>query len=94
MKTIYLGGEIRLLACLLACSLRVHKEIFRVSLLKSVLPFLTNQATRFISRGIGHFYFSGSFLLSFLLWYDFKILVKSRGGGTFLWLASSVNVRQ
>ena len=66
MKTIYLGGEIRLLACLLACLLRVYKEIFRVSLLKSVLPFLTNQATRFISRGIDHFYFSWSFLLSFL----------------------------
>ena len=28
------------------------------------------------------------------LWYDFKILVKSRGGGTFLCLALSVNVRQ
>ena len=37
-----------------------------------------------------HSYFSGNFLLSFLLWYDFKILVKSRGGGTFLSLASSV----
>ena len=59
-------------------------------LLKSVLPFLTNQAARFTSRGIGRSYFSGNFLLSFLLWYDFKILVKSRGGGTFLSLASSV----
>ena len=28
------------------------------------------------------------------LWYDFKILVKSREGGTFLSLASSVNVWQ
>ena len=28
------------------------------------------------------------------LWYHYKILVKSRGGGTFLCLALSVNVRQ
>ena len=41
-------------------------------------PFLINQTARFISRGIGRSYFSGNFLLSFLLWYDFKILVKSR----------------
>ena len=33
-------------------------------------------------------------LLSFLLWYDFKILVKSRGGGTFWCLALSGNVQQ
>ena len=38
--------------------------------------FLTNQAVRFIC-GIGRSYFSGNFLLSFLLWYHFKILVKS-----------------
>ena len=36
-------------------------------------------------------YFSGNFLISFLLWYDFKIPVKSRGGGTFLSLAPSVS---
>ena len=48
----------------------------------------------FISHGIGYSYFSGNFLLSFLLWYDSKILVKSRGGGTFLSLALSVNVWQ
>ena len=36
--------------------------------------------------------FCGNFLLSFLLWYHFKILVKSRGGDTFLSLPSSVNV--
>ena len=53
---------------------------------------MTNQAAQFISRGIGRSYFSGNFLLSFLLWYDFKILVKSRGGGTFLSIASFVNV--
>ena len=38
-----------------------------------------------------HSYFSGNFLLSFLLWYDTKILVKLRGGGTLLSLALSVN---
>ena len=65
-----------------------------MSLLKSVLPFLTNQATRLILRGIGRSYFSGNFLLSFLLWYDFKILVKSKGGGTFSCLALSVNIQQ
>ena len=59
-----------------------------------VLPFLTNEAARFISHGIGRFYFSGNLLLTFLLWYDLKILVKSREGGTFLCLASSVNVKQ
>ena len=63
-----------------------------MSLLKTVLPFLTNQATWFISCVIGHSYFSRNFLLSFLLWYDFKIQVESRGGATFLCLASSVNV--
>ena len=46
-----------------------------------------------ISYGIGRSYFSGNFL-SFLLWYDFKIRVKSWGGGTFLSLALSVNVWQ
>ena len=60
----------------LACLPRVSQEIFRVSLLKSVLPFLINQAARFISRGVGHSYFSGNCLPSFLLWYGFKILVK------------------
>ena len=38
--------------------------------------------------------FLWGFSSSFLLWYDFKILVKSRGGGTFLSLALSVNVWQ
>ena len=49
---------------------------------------------QFISCGIGCSYFSQNLLLSFLLWYDFKIQIKSRGGGTFLCLALSVNVRQ
>ena len=39
-------------------------------------------------------YFSGNFLLPFPLWYYFKILVKSRGGGTFFSLASPVSVWQ
>ena len=82
-------GEIQLLGHLLASSqLRNFTE---KCLLKSVLPFLTNQAARLTSRAIGRSYFSGNFLLSFLLWYDFKILVKSRGGGTFLSLAPSVS---
>ena len=59
-----------------------------------VLLFLTNQAAWFISRGIGGSYFSRNFVLSFILWYDLKILVKSRGGGTFLCLGLSVNVWQ
>ena len=68
--------------------------MFRVSLLKIVLSFFTNQAVQFISRGIGRSYFPGNFLLSFLLWYDFKILVKSKGGGIFLCLGLSINVQQ
>ena len=52
-----------------------------MSLMKSVLPFLTNQTRQFSSGGIACSYFFGNFLLSSLLWYDFKILVKSRGGG-------------
>ena len=58
------------------CSLRVKKDIFRVNLLKYVLPFLTKQTAQFFSCGISRSYFSRSFLLSFLLWYDFKILAK------------------
>ena len=78
--------------CLFASSFRVNWEIFRVSVLKTVLPFLTNQAGWFISRGIGRSYVSRNLLLSFLLWYDFKIQVKSRGGDTFLCLAFFINV--
>ena len=83
-------GRNPLLACLPACLMSTKK--FCMSLLKSVLPF--NQAAWFISHGIGCSYFSRNFLLSFLLWYDFKILVKSRQGGTFLCLALSVNIQQ
>ena len=89
-ESICLRGEIHLLVHLLNHSLRVSLEIFRVSLLKSVLLFLINQGARFISRGIDRSYFSENFLLSFLLWYLFKIQVKSRGGGTFFCLVLSV----
>ena len=65
-------GRNPLLACLPACLMSTKK--FCMSLLKSVLPF--NQAAWFISHGIGCSYFSRNFLVSFLLWYDFKILVK------------------
>ena len=39
-----------------------------------------------------HLLFFWEFSSIIPLWYDFNILVKSRGGGTFLSLASSVNV--
>ena len=65
-----------------------------MSLLETVLPFLNNQAASFISCGIGRSYFCENFSLSFILWYDLKILLKSRERRTFLCLASSVNVRQ
>ena len=65
-----------------------------MSLLETVLPFLNNQAASFISCGIGRSYFCENFCLSFILWYDLKILVKSMERRTFLCLASSINVRQ
>lgn len=64
---------------------------FSVSLLKKVLLVLTNQAKEFILHGIGCSCFSRNLLLSFLLLHNLKILVKSRRGGIFLCLASSVN---
>ena len=68
---------------LVAWSLRVNQNFFRVSLLQSFFSVF-DQSSGFISRGIGRSYFPGNFLLSLLLLYDFKILFKSRGGGTFL----------
>ena len=65
-----------------------------MNLLKYVLPILTKQTTQFISCSISRSYFSRNFLLSSLLWHDFKIQVKSRRGGTFLCLPLSVNIRQ
>ena len=73
----YLSEGRNPLACLsprLLASCRLRN--FRVSLLKSVLPYLAYQAARFISRGISRSYFSGNFLPSFLLWHGFKILAK------------------
>ena len=61
---------------------------------QNVVQVLTNQAGWFISYGISCSYFSRNLILSFLLWHDFKVLVKSRGGGTFLCLASSVNFQK
>ena len=92
MNEKYLSNRRNPLAGSPPCLISTKK--FSVSLLKIVLPFLTNQAARFISCGMSRFYFFGNFLLSFFLWYGFKILVKSRGGGTFLSLASSGNVWQ
>ena len=37
------------------------KEIFHMSLLKTVLPFLTSQAVQFCSHGIADFIFSHEF---------------------------------
>ena len=47
MKSICVKGEIHLFACLLALLPCVRQEIFSMSLLRSVLPFLTNQAAQF-----------------------------------------------
>ena len=67
----YLYKERNPLACLPACLLAsCQLRNFCVSLLKSVLTFLTNQAAQFLSRGIGHCNFFRNFLLSFLSWYD------------------------
>ena len=46
---------------LLACSPDTNKEVFRVSLRKTVLPFLANQVAEFRSRGIADFIFSREF---------------------------------
>ena len=86
MKSIW--GEIQLLGCLVAsCQLRNFLCLLTE---KCFTVFDQSQAAQFTSHGVSHFCFSGNFLLSFLLWYAFKILVKSRGGGTFLSLAPSV----
>ena len=63
--------------------------------LKNVLLFLTNQTVQFISRGyIVCFCFSENLLLRFLLWHDFKILVKSRQERTFSCLSVACNIQQ
>ena len=68
-----------------------REESFSISLLKSILSVLTSQAERFISLGISCSYLPRNWTLSFLLLHDFKVLVKLRGVGTLLCLASSVN---
>ena len=83
--------------CLTACSPArfMSTKKFSVWIYWKVFHlFSTNEATQFISCGIGHSYFSGNVLPLFLLWYDLKILVKPRGVVAFLYLASSVNGRQ
>ena len=80
-KYLFERGKLESTACLPAHLMSTKK--FSVSLLKTVLLFSTNQVTQFISYGIGCSYFSLNLLLSFLLWYDFKIQVKLRGGVHF-----------
>ena len=84
----YISEEWNLPACSSAHFVSTKKFSVQVYQ-KSVLPFLTNQVGHFISQGMSHYYFSRNFLLSFLLWYDFKI----QGGSKFLCLSSSVNNR-
>ena len=71
----------------LVCLPDANKEIFCMSLLKCMLPFLTNQVAQFISCGdIGCFYFSGNrLLLPFLLpaWFQDSSQIKAREGCTF-----------
>ena len=82
MKSICLRGKIQLLAHLFA-PCEFTEKCFAVF----------NQSNHMIYLTCYRSLFSRDFLLSFLLWYHFKILVKSRGGGTtFLCLASSVNI--
>ena len=69
-----------MLACLLACLPDTDKEFFCESLLKTVLPFLTNQAALFCSCGIADFIFSGEFHVA-IPWMDLsKIFDKTIGG--------------
>ena len=51
-----------MLAFLLVCSPDTDKDIFRVSLLKTVLPFLTSRAVEFCLCGIADFFI---FLMNF-----------------------------
>ena len=98
MKNICLRGEIYLLAfCLLACLPRVCQlRNFPCEFTEVFCHFWPIKLhNRFISHGIGCSYFSGDFLIiPFMVYMALKILVRSRGGGAFLCLALSVNVRQ
>ena len=65
---------------MLACSPDTDKEIFCVNLLKTVFPFLTNQAAWFCSRGITDFIFSHEFHVA-ISWMDLsKIFDEAIGG--------------
>ena len=91
----YLSQRRNPLACLPACLITsCQLRNFLREFSEKCFAVLSYQAARFISRGIGRSYFSRNFLLWFLTWYYFRILVKPRRGGTFLCLASSVNVLQ
>ena len=70
------GGQVQ------ACLPDSDREIFRVGLLKTVLPFLSNQATSFCSRGFTNFIFSREFhmALPYITWLSFKIFGKTIQG--------------
>ena len=50
--------------CFLICSPDTDKEVLHMSLLKTVLLFLTNQAAQFCSRGIADFILLSEFHLA------------------------------
>ena len=54
---------------MLACSSYTDKEIVRMSLLKTILPFLVNQAAQLCSRGIFDFIFPREFHVA-IRWID------------------------
>ena len=85
---ICLMGEICLLACLPTCFNFPCEFRCKFSTWVSWKVFCCFWPIKlqFISRCISCSYFSGNFP-SFLLWYDLKILVKSMGEGTILFLA-------
>ena len=74
----------RALACLPPCSPDTDKEIFRVSLLETILPFLTNQDAWFSSHGIANFIFSRGFHVA-IPWMDLSkiFLSNHRGVGEY-----------
>ena len=87
MKSICLRGEIHLLSCLLTS---YQLRNFYVSLLKSVLSWLLWKVIYLMWYLLLQFFLEFSSIIPFM-WYDFKILVKSKGRGTSLCLSSSVN---
>ena len=81
--------RMHLLACLLPCQLALcqlrnflcefNEKYFAI--------FDQSRCAICISHDIACSYFLENLLVSFFLWYDFKVLVKLKGGGTFLCLA-------